>query len=92
VARLAGLPEEVIQRAKEILNNLESQELNEVGKPKLSQSTKIQSEQPTKQLSLFIPSQDAVLKELKGLDISGLTPLEALTKLAKWQEKLKERE
>lgn len=89
VARLAGLPEEVIQRAKEILHNLEQQELNEAGKPKLSRSNKVKSEKPDKQMSLFITTQEMVIKELKGLDISGLTPLQALNKLAELQEKLK---
>jgi DNA mismatch repair protein MutS len=90
VARLAGLPEEVIQRAKEILSNLEREELNEVGKPKLSRSVKVQSEKPDKQLSLFLTASDTVLKEIKTLDISSTTPLEALNKLAKWRERLKE--
>jgi DNA mismatch repair protein MutS len=89
VAKLAGLPEEVIQRAKEILSNLEQQELNEVGQPKLSRSAKPAAEKAGKQLSLFLPAQDAVLKEIRGLNISGLTPLEALNKLANWQERLK---
>ncbi|MEA2011600.1 MAG: DNA mismatch repair protein MutS, partial [Verrucomicrobiota bacterium] len=40
VARLAGLPASVIDRAKEILSNLENNELNEVGQPKFSKRTK----------------------------------------------------
>ncbi len=89
VARLAGLPEDLIQRAKEILSNLEQQELNEAGKPKLSRGSKPHDEKPDRQLNLFLTAQDMILKEIKGLDLSGLTPLEALNKLARWQEKLK---
>ena len=89
VARLAGLPPEVIQRAKEILHNLEQQELNEAGKPKLSRSAKPVQEEPSRQLNLFLSPQDTVLKEIKGLDVSRLTPLQALNRLAKWQERLK---
>jgi len=40
VARLAGLPKEIIQRAKEVLNNLEEAELSAEGKPKLAKTKK----------------------------------------------------
>jgi DNA mismatch repair protein MutS len=58
VARLAGLPEEVIDRAKEILANLESSELNAQGKPRLAEAKVFQSrakrkEEPKPQLNLF---------------------------------------
>lgn len=51
VARLAGLPPEVIQRAREILSNLEEGEFEETGKPKLAQHRKKKDD--TKQMSLF---------------------------------------
>jgi DNA mismatch repair protein MutS len=58
VARLAGLPEEVIDRAKEILANLESSELNAQGKPRLAEAKVFRSrakrkEEPKPQLNLF---------------------------------------
>jgi DNA mismatch repair protein MutS len=40
VARLAGLPREVIKRAAEVLTNLENNELTEIGEPKLARSNK----------------------------------------------------
>src|SRR6202040_3148736 len=58
VARLAGLPEEVIDRAKEILANLEASELNAQGKPRLAEAKVFRSrakrkEEPKPQLNLF---------------------------------------
>jgi DNA mismatch repair protein MutS len=58
VARLAGLPEEVIERAKEILANLEASELNAQGKPRLAEAKIFRSrakrkEEPKPQLNLF---------------------------------------
>jgi DNA mismatch repair protein MutS len=58
VARLAGLPDEVIERAKEILANLEASELNAQGKPRLAEAKVFRSrakrkEEPKPQLNLF---------------------------------------
>jgi DNA mismatch repair protein MutS len=58
VARLAGLPDEVIERAKEILGNLEASELNAQGKPRLAEAKIFRSrakrkEEPKPQLNLF---------------------------------------
>jgi DNA mismatch repair protein MutS len=58
VARLAGLPEDVISRAKEILANLEASELNAQGKPRLAEAKIFRSpakrkEEPKPQLNLF---------------------------------------
>jgi DNA mismatch repair protein MutS len=58
VARLAGLPDDVIDRAKEILANLEASELNAQGKPRLAEAKVFRSrpkrkEEPKPQLSLF---------------------------------------
>jgi DNA mismatch repair protein MutS len=58
VARLAGLPDEVIDRAKEILANLEASELNAQGKPRLAEAKVFRSrakrkEEPKPQLNLF---------------------------------------
>ena len=80
VAKLAGLPESVIDRAKKILSELES------GQPKQKRKSKKQEETP--QLT-FIPEETAVEKRLKSIDINTVTPMEAmnilfeLVKLAK---------
>lgn len=83
VARLAGMPEHVIQRAKEILFNLEKGELNEAGMPRLALSKN--TEQTIPQMNLF-GEKDAVKEELRKIDVNSLTPVEALVKLSKLKE------
>ncbi len=80
VAGLAGLPGSLIARAKEILKNLEGEELNAWGQPRLAGA-----EHATEgaQLSLYEPrDRDGRLREkLREIDVNGLTPLEALNLL-----------
>ncbi|KAB2832503.1 MAG: DNA mismatch repair protein MutS, partial [Candidatus Brocadia sp.] len=85
VARLAGVPKEIIQRARIILNNLEAATLDVNGKPKFAPLKTIK--QPT-QLKLFVSRQDKVIEEIKKLDISGMSPLDALNKLDELKKKL----
>ncbi|MCP4668564.1 MAG: DNA mismatch repair protein MutS, partial [Deltaproteobacteria bacterium] len=86
VARIAGLPEGVLKRAKEILGNLEGDELDEAGRPRLAHGPPEKDKGDVTQLSLF-SSHDRRLKErIKKLDISTLTPLEALIELDKLKE------
>lgn len=93
VARLAGLPEETIKRAKEILSNLEKSELNELGAPKLAYASDSPPEvKRTGQLDLFTTQADPVLKELLGLDVMSMTPIEALNKLYEIKRKLSDKE
>jgi DNA mismatch repair protein MutS len=80
VARLAGLPIEVIERAKEILRNLEKGEYTEGGVPRIARGQKSVS-RPSPQLSLFADTEDPLRKRLKEIEISTMTPLEALTLL-----------
>lgn len=84
VARLAGLPEGVIGRAKEVLANLEKEELNEAGKPKFAPRG---SGMGSIQLDLFSTRQDPVSVEILNLDIKRLTPDEALSKLRELKRK-----
>jgi len=82
VARLAGLPGAVIARAKEVLKNLESGEFEREGEPRLARSRNSRrSNAPVPQLSLFEKPDDPVRKKLEDIDISVLTPLEALNLL-----------
>jgi DNA mismatch repair protein MutS len=78
VARLAGLPAAVIERAREVLHNLEAGEF-ETGAPRLAKS-KSRTEKPP-QLGLFDRDDDPLRKRLEEIDISVLTPLEALNRL-----------
>ncbi len=76
VAQLAGIPKSVIQRAFEILVQLEAK------------SNKIQFNETNlpEQMRLF-PQTNPLLQDLKGLDLNILTPLEALNKLYEWKKK-----
>jgi DNA mismatch repair protein MutS len=81
VAQLAGLPRPVIARAQEILEQLEA------GKTPLASSSRRKA--PSAQLPLF-GREDGLRKELAALEIDGMTPLEAMTKLYELVEKAKE--
>ncbi len=80
VARLAGMPADVIERAKEILHNLEKGEF-EQGAPRLAKSRKTPAKEQSPQFSLFETSEDLLRQRLKKLNISAMTPLEALNML-----------
>ena len=87
VARIAGVPQEVIARAKEILHNLEKGEFDEIGMPRIARGLNVaKNENP--QLNLFMESEDEVISELKNLNISSMTPLDALNKLHELKSKL----
>ena len=78
VARLAGVPDDVVQRAKALLQDLED------GKgPEASASVEASSPQ----LDLFEDPAAALRKELAGLDVDSMTPLDALTRLADLRER-----
>ncbi|MCP4267603.1 MAG: DNA mismatch repair protein MutS, partial [Candidatus Brocadiaceae bacterium] len=83
VARLAGMPAQVIQRARVILANLEAETLDVDGKPKFATIKKKKKKEGNKpkQLALFNPPQNVVIEEIKNLDTSKITPIEALNKL-----------
>jgi DNA mismatch repair protein MutS len=88
VARIAGVPEEVITRSREILNNLEKGELDEIGMPKIARGRKTASKDRA-QLNLFAEEEDMIVRELKELDVLNMTPLEALQKLTDLKDKLR---
>ncbi|HEX9030088.1 MAG TPA: DNA mismatch repair protein MutS [Anaerolineales bacterium] len=76
VAQLAGLPRPVIQRADEILRQLEA-----------SSGKAVHLNPHAAQQLAFFPETNPMLDELKGLDINSLSPIEALNKLYEWQKK-----
>jgi len=86
VARIAGLPDRALRRAKEILNNLEGTELDETGRPRLAKTSHKKREGDVLQLSLFETKDRKLRERIKGLDISSITPLEALIELNKLKE------
>jgi len=92
VARLAGLPASVLDRAREILLNLESEELGEDGRPRLAGHRTREEETARSdeaQLALFAanapqsPLETEVLDELRALDPDRTTPMDALALLAR---------
>ncbi|HEV8700244.1 MAG TPA: DNA mismatch repair protein MutS [Candidatus Polarisedimenticolia bacterium] len=91
VARLAGLPRQVIDRAREVLANLEREELSRDGRPKLAGASgpppKVATPTPA-QLGLFAPEDDPVLVALREVELDGMTPLEALNLLADLKKRL----
>lgn len=83
VARLAGLPAEVIKRAKRILENLEANELTPDREPRLAvpDPPALRVAEPAPQLELFSPAESRILQAIRSLDVNGLTPVDALKKL-----------
>ncbi|MFY9821052.1 MAG: DNA mismatch repair protein MutS, partial [Thermoanaerobaculia bacterium] len=88
VARLAGLPESVIERAGEVLANLEAQEYDPTGKPRLARGTGAPDPGGPAQLTLFAPPEQVVAGVLKTLDVDQLTPLAALNLLHSLKSRL----
>ena len=89
VARLAGLPPRTVERAKQILTGLESDELSRGGRPTLAGAD---ADSQT-QLGLFAvpPATDtAVANRLRGADLDRMTPLDALTLLAELKREAEE--
>ncbi|RPI00037.1 MAG: DNA mismatch repair protein MutS, partial [Calditrichaeota bacterium] len=80
VAKLAGLPDAVIDRAKEVLTNLEADALTATAEPKLAMHRKPKST-PVNQMNLFHELEQKLQEELKDINPNELTPLEALNKL-----------
>ncbi len=80
VARLAGIPPRVIERAGQILANLEAQEYDLSGRPRLARGTGPAPAGPD-QLRLFAPAEDVVASVLREVDVEKLSPLAALNLL-----------
>ncbi|HEY2988893.1 MAG TPA: DNA mismatch repair protein MutS [Candidatus Binatia bacterium] len=86
VAKLAGIPAPVIERAKEILKNLEGGELDERGRPRLARGGR--KEEPP-QMTLFSAAETRLREEIEKIDVLALTPLEALNLLHELVEQAK---
>jgi len=103
VARLAGLPEEILKRAREIvevlsLNDINSHDRSEMIRTGTSIAEKYRTAKPKKneleqnQLSLFAERKhDDILDDIRDLDLMSITPIQALNKLSELQEELKSR-
>ena len=98
VAKLAGLPDTVIERAKEIVNELVNNDITEIVRNISVDTTSKRrkkehlDEVDLSQMSLFDTlSDDNIIDELKNVDIGNMTPLDALNKLYELQNKVKNR-
>lgn len=87
VAELAGLPRAVTERAREILSNLEKQELDVKGAPVLARHEGESAGEG--QMLLFSASEELVLEKLRDVDVDNLTPVAALSLLASLQDRVR---
>ena len=86
VAKLAGIPDQVIERAKYILEELDKSDIN---KPRKQKEKPVDGQLDLFAVSALSKQEREVLDELRMLDPSVLTPLDALNKLYSLQQKLK---
>jgi DNA mismatch repair protein MutS len=84
VAKLAGLPNEVIERAREVLAERESAERQLTGQ---LANQEARAARPA-QLTIFTPISQPVLEKLREVDLDRLTPLEALNLLAQLKREI----
>jgi DNA mismatch repair protein MutS len=87
VARLAGVPREVIERAKEILCQLEDEHLDTAGRAKIARRAGA-TRTGQIQLTLFGPAEHPLLDEIRAMELDTLTPIEALQRIKQWQDSL----
>ncbi len=86
VARLAGVPGEVVERAKQILAQLENEQLASTSRAKSARGRKIKT--ADLQLTLFAPEEHPLVRELSILDLNDMTPMAALRWLEEHKAKL----
>jgi DNA mismatch repair protein MutS len=90
VARLAGLPPPVLERASEILANLERQEYDLAGRPRLAEGPHAPASVGPDQLSLFRAPEELVASILRDVDVDRLSPLAALNLLHTLKSRLED--
>jgi DNA mismatch repair protein MutS len=88
VARLAGIPAPVVERAEQVLVNLEAKEYDPHGRPRLAEGASFAGEKP-RQMPLFTLPEELVARLLREVDVDRLTPLAALNLVASLQDRLK---
>jgi DNA mismatch repair protein MutS len=87
VARLAGVPKEVVDRAREILADLEAAHVDSSGRPALAPAPR--QNVRNVQLTLFEGVESAIADELRRLDLDAMKPIDALNKLRELKEGLR---
>ncbi len=99
VAKLAGLPDSVVERAKEIIQELLENDISEIAKSITVDTSSGRRKKKERldevdlaQISLFdTTDDDMIIEELRSIDIGNMTPLDALNKLYELQNKVKNR-
>jgi DNA mismatch repair protein MutS len=87
VARLAGVPAAVVERGKQILAQLENEQLAADGRTKLAAKTR-RIKTSDLQLTLFAADEHPLLDEIRQLDLDAMTPLEAFQRMQAWKARL----
>lgn len=92
VAKMAGLPEKVVNRANEILESFEQEKMftgkNELRDSNILSYKKEDKKESTLQFPLFTAKESEVEREIQELDVDNMTPLEALGKINEWKKKV----
>ena len=90
VAKLAGVPPQVIDRSRQLLAELESN-FSSVRRAPIRTAVRTKPKKPDNQLTLFPMADpaDEIVDELRKLDLNAITPLEALKQIHKWRERLR---
>jgi DNA mismatch repair protein MutS len=84
VARLAGVPREVLDRARQLLGELAVQH---VGRPRISRGRKAEKPEDTTQMQLFVDPAHELMKTLREAKLDELTPIQAFDLLRQWKAK-----
>ncbi len=90
VARLAGIPEHVLERAGEILSILEKSEKNNQTDIYVKVKRKRNAQVMENELNLFNFSNFSIIEEIKGIDLNSMTPIQAFNALLELQNKAKD--
>jgi DNA mismatch repair protein MutS len=88
VARLAGLPKQVISRARQILANLEINSISSSGIPSLVQADGNKQKNNEFQPELFSHKENPLINKIRTLDINSLSPIEALNLIDQWKKEI----
>jgi DNA mismatch repair protein MutS len=92
VAKMAGLPKEIINRANHILESFEQEKMfaseNEIRDSDILMSKAKETEKTMFQYPLFTVKESEIEKEIQQLDLDNMTPMEALSKISEWKKKV----
>ena len=90
VAKMAGLPEEIVNRANEILESFEQEKMfdKELKDSDVLFSSEKKIDKTAFQYPLFAARESEIEKEIQELDTDNMTPMEALGKISEWKKKI----